>query len=151
MAYSLQIFEGFEGEALSFDIQGDFVKTTEYANGGQFSWTNRDIRDSEASYFTMKATVPLETGVIVEASEVTFDYKVSSESGFDKLKVYRNGNLILSKSGEIPWTRYKSPKLAGGDHIFLFLFEKDTSASIGLDSVFIDNISQTYVSVPSSL
>ena len=68
----------------------------------------------------------------------SYDYKVSSESNYDYLKVYKNDTLLSSYSG----TATENDKLIGvtaGD-IIKFTYSKDRSGSIGDDACYIRNV-----------
>lgn len=70
-----------------------------------------------------------------------FRYKVSSEQGFDYLRMDINGNRNFEVSGEVDWTLSDSYQLNEGEHLIDFWYTKDGSEDAGLDAAFIDNIS----------
>lgn len=72
-----------------------------------------------------------------------FRYKVSSESGFDYLRMDINGTRSFEVSGEVSWTLSNSYSLGEGEHIIDFYYTKDGSISEGLDAAFIDDFSIT--------
>jgi hypothetical protein len=63
----------------------------------------------------------------------SFWWKVSSEQFFDKLNFYDNGVLMMGISGEVDWqtTNYT---ISAGTHLLKWNYEKDVSASSGLDA-----------------
>ena len=65
--------------------------------------------------------------------------KVSSEEGYDFLKVYVDGNPVDEASGSVDWT-YFSTMLPAGNHSVKFSYEKDYSQSSGQDCAWIDNV-----------
>ncbi len=69
----------------------------------------------------------------------TFDYKVSSEAGFDFLSFYIDGNLVQQWSGEIDWNTFGFA-IAPGTHTFEWRYSKDSSGSSGSDTAWIDNV-----------
>ncbi len=72
-----------------------------------------------------------------------YRYSVSSESGYDKFRVCINGNCPEEYvySGIIDWTLSPEISLAENDSSVSFIYYKDGSESIGLDTYFVDNIS----------
>lgn len=76
-------------------------------------------------------------------SNISFDYSVSSESGWDKLTIIVGGNTIasgISGTNSSSW----SGSLSAGDTISLTYY-KDSSASIGNDCGTLSNMSITAI------
>jgi hypothetical protein len=76
---------------------------------------------------------------VVMDSEISFFYQVSSESNYDYLKFYINGNNAGQWSGDQNWS-YVSYPVQAGEVTFTWAYEKDYSVSNGLDCAFIDYI-----------
>jgi hypothetical protein len=95
---------------------------------------------------TMETTRVLTTG-----GNLTFWYKVSSESGYDYLKFYIDGTIQNSPgwAGEIGWTQ-ATYALAAGTRILKWEYMKDGSADTGSDCAWIDNIVFPASTTPSS-
>ncbi len=70
---------------------------------------------------------------------VEFYWKVSSESSYDYLRVYVDGALQDSISGEVGWVQ-KSVSVSSGSHTIKFTYDKDGSVSSGSDSGWIDQV-----------
>jgi len=71
---------------------------------------------------------------------ISFYKKVSSETSYDKLNFYIDGNLMESSSGtDEGWTR-SAYAVSAGSHTFKFSYEKDYSVSSGSDCAWLDNI-----------
>jgi len=71
---------------------------------------------------------------------IEFDYRVSSESGFDYFNFKIDNDTLIHESGlQTGFTTISFPFTAG-THDFIFDYTKDGSAADGLDTVFIDNI-----------
>jgi len=68
-----------------------------------------------------------------------FDYKVSSETNYDKLEFFMNNQLQSSWSGEVGWATY-SFQIAGGTTTLEWRYVTDTGVINGLNAGFIDNI-----------
>jgi len=71
--------------------------------------------------------------------QISFFYKVSSETSYDKLKFYIDGAEKGSWDGEIGWTE-ASYDVAAGTHIFKWTYSKDGSVDGGQDCAWIDFI-----------
>ena len=69
---------------------------------------------------------------------LSFDYKVSSESNYDKLLVAQNRETKLTKSGTVAWTADNSLTVKGGDIVTL-TYSKDGSTASGSDCVWLKN------------
>ena len=70
---------------------------------------------------------------------VQFYWKVSSESGYDYLRVYVDDVLQDSIAGEVGWTQ-KSVSVSSGTHTIKFTYYKDGSVSSGSDAGWIDKV-----------
>ena len=82
------------------------------------------------------------------AGELTFWYKVSSESGYDKLHFYMDGVQKNEWSGTIAWTQFTQP-VTTGTHTFKWSYTKDYSVNTGSDCAWIDDIKFPPVDVVS--
>ena len=119
---------------LSWVTSGDanwFVSNQEPYEGA-YCLQSGLIGDNQTTEFT------LSINTIIDDS-LTFYKMVSSESGWDFLKFYIDGNVFGEWSGEKIWTRsaFFIPK---GIHTFKWAYEKDGTTSYGLDLARIDNI-----------
>lgn len=71
---------------------------------------------------------------------VSFRYKVSSETSFDKFHFYIDGIEKVLASGNVDWTLAAFP-VEAGTHTYLFTYVKDYSVSYGSDCAWIDQVS----------
>ena len=78
--------------------------------------------------------------------KISFDYKVSSEPGWDFVKIYINDGLVIQKSGVLsdPQTMsslfsFTSSLLKAGDELSI-VYAKDELISLGYDVAFVNNI-----------
>ena len=76
---------------------------------------------------------------VLAAGELTFMYKVSSESSYDKLHFYMDNQEMGVWSGTIAWTQFSQP-VTVGNHTFKWSYTKDGSVSSGDDAAWIDDI-----------
>ena len=72
--------------------------------------------------------------------ELSFFYKVSSETGYDYFKFYIDGNQEEAWSGEIDWQEQHYVILPGL-HTFAWTYEKDGNVNGGSDCAWVDFIS----------
>ena len=71
-------------------------------------------------------------------STLSFDWWVSSESGYDKLIVTLDGTAILEKSGDTSGTFITT--VGNGSHTLVVKYSKDNSGSNGQDKAKVSNI-----------
>lgn len=78
---------------------------------------------------------------VVNAASISYDYAVSSESGYDFLKFYIDGvQNGISRSGTVPWTPSGAISVTSGVHELKWCYSKDWAFSSGSDTAWIDNI-----------
>ncbi|MFO7862956.1 MAG: T9SS type A sorting domain-containing protein [Salinivirgaceae bacterium] len=130
------VFEDFEsGDFTSHDWMNDEAYPwviTESAYEGAFaakSGTNDDSQTSELS-ITMDIT---------NEGELSFMYKVSSESGYDFLRFYIDGTQQDEWSGAGEWTEAVYT-VGEGEHTFKWAYSKDGSMSSNDDCGYLDYI-----------
>ncbi len=75
-----------------------------------------------------------------EGDALTFDYKVSSEAGFDFLTVSMNGESTKIASGETEWKTAVVPFPAAGEYEVSIGFVKDPAEGKGDDKAFFANV-----------
>ena len=77
--------------------------------------------------------------VIQGPGTISFDWKVSSEFGYDYLSVSLNGSLIKQITGETPWTTV-TISVPAGTYYLNWTYSKDEGKSSGNDCGWIDNV-----------
>lgn len=77
------------------------------------------------------------------ADTVSFYFKVSSETSYDKLHFYIDNVEKANWSGDLNWQRASYP-VAAGVHTYKWTYTKDVSMASGQDCAWID-----YISLPS--
>jgi len=97
-------------------------------------------RCARSGPITHEQTSALQVEVDVLAlGDVSFDFKVSSESGYDFLRYSVDGAEVARWSGERPWTTF-SHALTPGPHTLAWSYTKDSLISIGDDAAWVDGI-----------
>lgn len=134
-----QSMEGFE--------TGDFSAFNWQSVSPIYAWTvvtenpYQGMYCAKSSYINHNETTALYINVFVGIeSEMSFFYKVSSESNYDKLYFKIDGIEKANWSGDISWTE-ASYVLTPGSHELRWEYSKDVSVSNGDDCAWIDNVS----------
>ena len=133
-----QSMEGFEtGDLTAFNWQYPSIiyrwdVTTQNPYEGQYCAKSTSISDNETSSIYITVNVAAE-------SVMSFYYKVSSESNYDFLTFYIDGNEKNHWSGTVAWTQ-ASYNLTPGSHELKWAYSKDVSFSSGDDCAWIDNV-----------
>jgi hypothetical protein len=99
---------------------------------GAYSSVSANINDNQSS--TMEIDID-----VLSDGEISFMKKVSSESNYDFLKFYIDGQLQGEWSGEVNWSAETFFVMAG-QHTFSWIYSKDGSVSSGSDYAWVDYI-----------
>ncbi|MBR4830120.1 MAG: hypothetical protein IKZ92_10025 [Muribaculaceae bacterium] len=99
-------------------------------------WISPQIDNSEITSYAIEFDA-------TEGQVFSFNYKVSSERGYDVLNVWRNGVSILVASGE-ETGHFIDELPADGNYRYTFMYSKDDDSSEGSDNVIISNISLSF-------
>ncbi len=117
-----------------------------WTQAGTLPWTITNSTPQEGVYcaksgaITHSQTSDLSVTLNVStAGNVSFYYKVSSESTYDYLRFFIDGVQQNQWSGEVAWTQ-ASFAVTTGSHIFLWRYYKDGSENVGSDCAWIDYI-----------
>ncbi|MCD4747373.1 MAG: T9SS type A sorting domain-containing protein, partial [Bacteroidales bacterium] len=100
---------------------------------GVYCAKSGDIGDNQNSELRLEYEVQ-------SNDSISFYIKVSSESNYDYIKFYIDGTLKGQWAGSQGWTR-KSYAVSDGNHIFKWIYDKDTYVSSGNDCAWVDYIS----------
>ena len=149
--------EGFE--------TGDFSTFDWHSASPIYAWEVVTQNPYEGSYCAKSSAISdYETSAlyitldIATESEISFFYKVSSESNYDKLYFKIDGTERGNWSGEVSWTQ-ATYQLTPGRHELRWEYSKDVSMTSGSDCAWIDNVvfpaatlitmaTETYANVP---
>jgi subtilisin family serine protease len=129
--------ESFEtGDFAAFDWEFDGSAPWQIdpaaAYHGEHSARGGDIGDGQTT--TLRMTMD-----VLEESDLSFFYKVSSEANYDYLEFWVNGERLDRWAGEVPWTEYTYTAVPGS-YVFEWTYDKDFSVSDGADTGWIDLI-----------
>jgi len=106
------------------------------ASSGNYALRSGAIGDGEQT--------TLGLSVATRAGAASFDFRLSSEQGWDFLEFHLNGVRLERWSGDIPWRSYVF-LLPEGRNTLVWRYVKDANFSSGLDAAFVDNL---YVPLP---
>ncbi len=107
---------------------------------GQFAARSGSISDNQDSHLEITLDV-------TSASDISFWYKVSSESTYDFMRFYIDNNQQAEWSGEVSWSLFTA-QVSPGTHTFRWSYDKDGSVSNGSDAGFIDFIEFPIAALP---
>ena len=132
---------GFVGNQAFYGCNG--METAIVANLAPISSSNNDApltfvdwtstNKSHSSTSSEAYTFTTKDGMVL-----SFEWWVSSESGYDKLIVTLDGTTILEKSGNLSGTYSKA--ISQGGHTLVVKYTKDSSNSSGSDQAKVSNI-----------
>lgn len=127
--------EDFEAGALNTDL---------WSNDNTKPWTFDTNDPYEGTYCMKSGQIGNNTSTtltlyfeVSDADSIAFYYKVSSESGYDKLYFSIDNNEKGNWSGNIGWTRAQF-YVTAGSHTFKWKYQKDFSSTAGSDCCWID-------------
>lgn len=96
-----------------------------------------NIGDDQSSFFEREINVPASPEGYT--TYLLFDAKISTEANWDFLYVMIDDQTVFTESGELEWDSYRVP-VSAGTHTLTFMYEKDSGASEGQDTAWIDEI-----------
>ncbi len=130
----IEDFEGGNFNSYPWEFSGNLPWTVVSgdAYSGNYSAKSGVITHSQSSAMQT-------TRVLTSPGQLTFWYKVSSESDYDFLRFYIDGEQQNRWSGTIGWTQ-ATYTLAAGTRVLKWEYTKDGSLSGGSDCAWIDDI-----------
>ena len=135
-AHNVDIYRSFFPANFSNITGSDVIWTSasDDSFSGSTSLSNRIINDNQ--------NAGLQYDDEFDAGEISFQYKIDSEEGFDFFTFAIDDVILLTASGQIPWTEF-STSVAAGSHKLTWEYSKNESNSVGADAVWIDDIKGT--------
>ena len=126
------------------DFESGEFDPSMWTNASAIPWTISNEQPYEGNYCAKSGAIShsSDTDLILsfdvsENDSIAFYYKVSSESGYDKLFFYIDNVEKNNWSGTVAWTRAQYAVTAG-QHTFKWQYHKDGSVSSGTDCAWID-------------
>jgi mannan endo-1,4-beta-mannosidase len=134
-----------ENYTFSDDFELGNISQSQWSMGGDENWYATTSEAYSGTYSAKAGSIDHDqyTSLILEGdfpqSQISFWRKVSSESGFDYLRFYIDNELIDEWSGDVDWGQITSD-VTRGWHSFIWKYEKDSTASEGDDTAWIDAV-----------
>ncbi len=143
---------GMYGADFSFNLPvGELVEDFEnglpsalWSNSGDFPWVEDQsvVFEGETSMKSgnidhLAQSDLFLSGNVTEAGTIRFNYKVSSEEGYDFLRFYIDGVEMGFWSGLVDWTEISFP-VSTGQHEFQWSYTKDEIVASNEDAAWID-------------
>lgn len=122
-----------EGGHLDFNSAGSYPFTGVIKDGRVAAVSGNVGANSSTSEVTL-------TLDMAQGETLSFDYKVSSELGYDIFTFRVNGSTVLSKDGEHDWANYVYTAPSAGTYEFSWRYSKDYSVANGSDCVWLDEM-----------
>lgn len=114
----------------TFAGNANWTAATDDKYEGTYSAKSGVISHSQSTTLQVALTV-------LNAGNISFYKKVSSESGYDYLRFYIDGTQMGQWSGAVDWSQETFPVTAGS-HIFKWTYSKDGSVVSGSDCAWVD-------------
>lgn len=108
-----------------------WAETSEDPYDGEYCAKSGVITHNQSSEMSITQTT--------SATEISFFKKVSSETNYDKLHFYIDGEDMGEWSGTLSWNEERY-RISAGTHTFKWSYIKDYSVNLGSDCAWIDNI-----------
>lgn len=141
-----KLYTGTAGIILEDFETGSFNRYN-WAMGGSGPWITDGVAPFEGNWCAQSAAIAdnQSSDLIISFTamaddSLTFWYKVSSEAGWDFLRVYIDGVSVDGWSGIMSSWAYAGYSLAAGPHTINFSYEKDVMIVDGSDCAWLDNI-----------
>lgn len=118
-----------------------------YSTGGHQSWFVTGSNSYDGSFAARSGNISNSQvtwmSTLVEGAQLSFQYLVSSESGWDFFNCYVDATRVLAASGTgAGWTEFTTA-LTPGPHTVTWEFVKDDGGSSGSDAVWVDRVQVT--------
>lgn len=127
-----------ESEIRSFENDAAHPWILDSTESGRIS-----VRSDTAGVAGAETEFTIDMGTIPAGSIVEFDWKVSSETGWDRLCFTVNGITYRVVSGEADWARQSFEVESEGQYVFGWKYEKNYFEDEGQDAGWIDNVKIT--------
>jgi len=126
-------FETASFSRLNWEFSGNanWQICTDSIYEGQYAACSPPLENNQSS--TLKITFTVD-----KISLLTVKFRVSSEDGFDKLRIDIDSTAFNDYSGDLQWQEYKKA-ISSGTHTVKFIYTKDPTNSWYEDKAWIDN------------
>lgn len=130
-----------------------------FNSSGSYAWEidldaglNRlPAKSTNQSVANSASTVIMDSINLSAGDTFKFDWMVSSETNYDKLKFYVNGTEIANISGNTSWATYAYEIASDGTYIFKWEYSKDGSVNSNSDTGWVDEVRVDYANPPAPI
>lgn len=122
---------GFDKLPWTFSGNAPWKIETNSVSSGRFA--------ARSGVITINQSSTLNLTVRTQAGTGSFDFRVSSETNWNNLEFYLNGQFLQWWSGEVGWQNYEFP-IPAGTNTFKWRYHKTAVNSQGEDAACIDNL-----------
>lgn len=138
----VSVVEDFEDDVYNISFTGDWARSTTQAHGGSYSLKAATITHNEESAIVI--TLP------DNAQTIQFWWKVSSENNYDYFAFGIDENdELFARSGDQGWSQSIVYDVTTAETV-TFRYYKDTAASGGSDTAWIDDIELIVLEYPAT-
>lgn len=123
-----------DGEMREFE--NDTVRPWQIVQDDDRTCVVSDIAGLEDTY----TEFTIDIGYLEAGSTITFDWKTSSEVGYDCVSLTLNGYAYVSESGQKGWTTVTFTVFTSGNYVLGWRYEKNNNTNSFSDCVWVDNI-----------
>ena len=135
---------------------GDFEQF-DWIFGGHQDWQIDSLEVFEGVYAARSGAIGnyqnSELSLVIDVTEdavLSFQHKVSSQTGADGLEFILDGLVADSWQGELPWSE-SSYALTAGSHELVWKYSKNSSGSSGSDCAWIDFVVLPLSNIPGTI
>lgn len=126
--------------------QKSLAVTTTFSSNGSYEWEWNEQKGRLQSTNQYKHSTTSQTTITIvmpRDGKISFNYEVSSESGYDKMTILLdNASIINGISGEKDGTYLND--LASGSHSLVLKYQKDSDDNDNDDRAYLSNLKLTY-------
>jgi len=131
----VKVLNVYPPSAYTVSFSGNWTRVSGYGYNSQYGYESTNHTNNSTSSTSLTVNMP-------SSGTISFWYMVSSETNYDFIHFYIDGQEKLKNSGNLGWQQV-SFSVSAGQHTFTWSYTKDYSVSLYNDTAYIDNVSIT--------
>lgn len=131
----VKVLNVYPPSAYTVSFSGNWTRVSGYGYNSQYGYESTNHTNNSTSSTSLTVNMP-------SSGTISFWYMVSSETNYDFIHFYIDGQEKLKNSGNLGWQQV-SYSVSAGQHTFTWSYTKDYSVSRYNDTAYIDNVSIT--------
>lgn len=131
----VKVLNVYPPSAYTISFSGNWTRESGYGYNSQYGYESTNHTNNSTSSTSLTVNMP-------SSGTISFWYMVSSETNYDFIHFYIDGQEKLKNSGNLGWQQV-SYSVSAGQHTFTWSYTKDISVSLYNDTAYIDNVSIT--------